>query len=201
MVSKDIDRAVDRFLAASSRIRNGLVQQRARILHAEASAPRIDAGSAGEVVNLTGTFENDVDYYVYEMGRLRAMVKAMGRPFGDPKELTEALRTFDKAVPHMKELRDARTHPIDGDRLDDVGTFTAAVRFSRDRKRKVVYLVDPRYHHHDSAMALLDVADAYLRRQLRRALAERPAEPLDVQIAKRNAKYADASAEDGDDAT
>jgi hypothetical protein len=197
MVSKDLGRAVDRFLASSSRIRRGLTMQRARILCGAADAPRLLPGTTEEVVDLSGTFANDVDYYVYEMGRLRAMVKAMGRPLDDPERLTEALRAFDEAVPHLKDLRDARTHPVDSDRLDDVGTMTAAIRFNVDGKGGVVYLVDPRYQHHDAAIALLDAVDEILHRLLRASLRERPAEPLDVQIARRNAEFANSVAEDG----
>ena len=58
------------------------MRQRARLLRDAAEARRLLPDTTDEIVDLTGTFVNDLDYYVYDMGRARAMVKAMGRPFG-----------------------------------------------------------------------------------------------------------------------
>lgn len=122
MISKDIDRATDHFLSASARIRNGLVTQRARIMQAAVEAPRLRSDGPNEYINLSETFANDVDYYVYEIGRARFIAVAMQRPFGYPKALEEAVDVFDEAIPHAKFIRDARTHPVDDDKLDDVVT-------------------------------------------------------------------------------
>lgn len=124
-----MDKAVHRFLSASSRIRTGLNVQRQRIQDDYDNAPRVFKGEPVEWVNVSAMHENDVDYYVYEMGRLRAMVKAMDRPFGFPTELKAALKTFDAVVPRLKDIRDPRTHPADNDALDRVTTFSAAMEF------------------------------------------------------------------------
>lgn len=190
MVSKDIDRATDRFLSAAARIRNGLITQRARIMQAAAEAPKLLEGQLGEATNLTDTFENDLDYYIYEMGRARDMAVEMDKPFGHPVEIKDALAAFDEAVPNLKRIRNPRTHPSDDARLDHVGSLSAAVEFAPTYPGGVTYLVDPRYQHHDAALALLDVIQAYLRGLLHAAMKERPGESLDIQIACRNAEAA-----------
>lgn len=190
MATKDIDLATSRFLSAAARIRNGLDMQRARITRAAEDAPRLLEGQEGEVTNLTDTFENDLDYYIYEMGRLRDMAEEMAKPFSHPPEIKEALAAFDEAVPELKKHRNARTHPSDDDRLDDVVSLSAAVRLRPVYPGGVTYLVDPRYQHHDAALALLDVIQTYLRGLLQAAAKSRPAEGLSAQIARRNSETA-----------
>lgn len=199
MVSKDVDRAIDRFLSASTRIRNGLITQRARIMEIAAEAPKLFEGKPYEVTDLSGTYENDLDYYVYEMGRARDMAEEMAKPFGHPIEIKDALAAFDVVVPNLKKIRNSRTHPSDDDRLDRVGSMSAAIRFELDGS--VAYLVDPRYQHHEAALDLLNAIDDYLHEKLQRAMTERPAEPIDIQIARRNAKAANLKAESGQEGT
>jgi hypothetical protein len=186
MVTKDVDRAIARFLAASDRIRRGLVVQRERLLSAERSAPKLFNGTAEQTTDLTVQFENDLDYYIYEMGRLRALVKSMQRPFGFPEEVDEALKTFDACVPNLVRIRDARTHPADTNQLDRIGTFSAAVELHPDGS--VTYLVDPRHRHHEAALALLDVVQNYLHRNLRERIALDPAKSVEEQIHERNSR-------------
>lgn len=189
MVSKDIDRAIDRFLTASTRIRNGLITQRARIMQSAAEAPKYFEGESHEFTDLSGTFENDLDYYIYEMGRLRDTAEEMAKPFGHPLEIREALAAFDAVVPELKKHRNARTHPSDDDRLDDVVSMSAAIRLGPVYPGGVTYLVDPRFQHHDAALDLLNAIDEYLHEQLQIAIAERPPEPIDIQIARRNKQH------------
>jgi hypothetical protein len=179
-----IDKAVQRFLAASRRIRTGLEVQRRRIQDGYDNAPSVLEGEPFEWVNVSDMHENDVDYYVYEMGRLRAMVKAMERPFGFPTELGEALKGVRRLGPKTQGHSGSSTHPADNDALDRVATFSAAMEFHDDGS--VDYLVDPRYQHHDATIALLDVVEAFLRTKLKETIAANPPGPLDVQIKQRN---------------
>jgi len=174
MVSRDMDRAIDRFLSASSRIRNGLITQRARTMQSEAEAPRYFEGEPHEYVDLSGTFENDLDYYIYEIGRARFIASAMQRPFGYPSVIEEAVAGFDLIVPHAKFIRDARTHPVDDDKLDQVVNLSGAVRLEPKPFGGVTYLVDPRYQHHEAALDLLDAIDTFLREQLRDSMTRNP---------------------------
>jgi hypothetical protein len=189
MVSKDIDRAIDRFLSASRRIRNGLTTQRARIMQSAADAPKQFEGESYEYADLSATFENDLDYYIYEMGRLRDMAEEMDKPFGHPQEIKDALAAFDEIVPELKKHRNARTHPSDDARLDDVVSLSAAVRLKPVYRGGVTYLVDPRYQHHDAALELLTAIETYLREHLQKRRAEDPPVSIDQQIARRNAQH------------
>src|SRR4028119_1371460 len=112
MTSRDVDAAVSRFLSATRRIEAGLTQQRDRVLATERTAPTLlDDPWAPQTKNLTGTFANDVDYYIYELGRLRDLV-AVEAPttFGKQEIFLNALKKFDQAIPHLKAIRNALTH-------------------------------------------------------------------------------------------
>jgi hypothetical protein len=149
MPTKDADLARSRFLAAVKRIRAGLGLQRSRILDRAAIAPRVLEGSPYEVINLTDTPDNDLDYYAYELGRLQDAAREMAKVFTNPKEVTEALATFDAALPNLRAARNPLTHPSDDARLDNVAWFSALVRLRGNGS--VEYLFDPRYGDHDAA--------------------------------------------------
>lgn len=167
----------------------------------EAHLPRLLQGTEHEVVDFTDSFANDVDYYIYELGRLQDLVQdealivfSVSNELRTnssepsrvaPRELGEALNDFLTAIPMLKETRNALTHLDDTIRMDDFGSFSAAVRFESDGG--VQYLVDPRYQHHDAALALSDALISYLQRLLRERIAGDPAKPLDEQIARKQA--------------
>ena len=108
------------------------------------------------------------------------------KSFGFPEEVDEALKTFDACVPNLVRIRDARTHTADTNQLDRIGTFSAAVELHPDGS--VTYLVDPRHRHHEAALALLDVVQNYLRRNLRERIASDPAKSVEEQIHERNSR-------------
>lgn len=90
-------------LPRRKRIRAGLELQRSRILDRAATAPRVLEDSPYEVVNLTDTPDNDLDYYAYELGRLQDAAREMAKVFTNPKEVTEALDAFNAALqPHCR---------------------------------------------------------------------------------------------------
>jgi len=70
MATQDPDRAISRYLSGLRRIRSGIEIQRGRVLELRQSAPRIRAGGH-EIVDYTGNEGLDLDYYVFEMVRLR----------------------------------------------------------------------------------------------------------------------------------
>ena len=161
--------------------------QRSRIMQAADEAPKLFEGKPYQVTDLSGTHENDLDYYVYELGRAHDMAKEMAKPFGHPTEIKEALAAFDVVVPAFKKtIRNPRTHPSDDARLDHVGSMSAAIRFEDDGS--VTYLVDPRYQRHDAALELLNAIDEFLHERLQERMAEDPPQPIDIQIARRNAE-------------
>lgn len=119
----------------------GVSLERQRIIAATATAPRLLEGTASEVVNLTGLPSNDLDYYVYELGRLQDAAREIIKVFDRPPEIVAALEAFDSAVPDLRAARNPLTHVSDDARLDDVAWFSAVVRLGPTGN--VVYLVDP----------------------------------------------------------
>lgn len=183
MPARDLDKAASRFLNALRRTTSGLETQRQRVLDRGVNAPRIRAGE-WEVVNLTGDTGNDLDYYVYELGRLQAVAQSIIKVFKLPPELLDAQAEFDRRIPRLKTIRDPLTHPNDDSKLDDVGWFSSVIRTSGDGT--VETLVDPRYHHHDAAMAYADALTAFLRAHVAAAIAASPPAPLRDQVVKRD---------------
>ena len=177
--------SVRRFLAATARIAAGLVKQHRRIVDREGGLPRLLAGTSEEVVDSTGAFQNDVDYYIYELGRLRDLVKTEALVvFGRPAELVAAVAKFERAIPDLPSIRNSLTHLDDTDRLDRFATFAAAVDLLPNGEVK--YLVDPRYGHHDAALELSRALSDYLRRTLKQSIVDDPPLPVGEQISRRN---------------
>ncbi|MEU4651708.1 hypothetical protein [Nocardia fluminea] len=133
------------------------------------SPPRLLAGTPDEVVNLTGTFDNDLDYYAVELVRLQDAAREMLKVFGSPHEVDDALASFDAALPNLRAVRNPLAHPSDDARLDGVVWFSNLVRLRDDGA--VENLLDPRYQHHEAAIALADALIAYLRNGIRASLA------------------------------
>lgn len=165
MPSVDRDRARSRFILAVKRFIAGARLERERLHRMAASAPRVLEGSEQEVVNLTGLPDNDLDYYIYELGRLQDAAREITTVFDSPAEVVDALATFDAAIPNLRAARNPLTHASDDQRLDDVGWLSALVRFRSNGS--VEYLVDPRYEHHDAAESLATALLSYLRAGLR----------------------------------
>jgi hypothetical protein len=160
MATKDPPKAYARLLAAHRRIIHGLEVQHRRITSRAAGAPKLSAGSGIDVTDLRGDPGNDIDYYVYELARLQDLAKEIGRVFGDPAEVADALGAFDRAIPALRRLRNPLTHPTDDERLDAVAWFDSVVKLQPGGA--VEYLVDPRYGHHDAALELGRVLSRYL---------------------------------------
>jgi hypothetical protein len=165
MPTKDPDKAASRFIAAVRRFQAGIHLERQRIIDARHNAPKLLPGEPHEVVDLTSVPVNDLDYYVYELGRLQDVAREMIKVFDSPSAVVDALERFDKAIPKLRQARNPLTHASDDARLDDVGSFSAVVRFLDFGK--VEYLVDPRFQHHEAATALADELLAFLRARLR----------------------------------
>jgi hypothetical protein len=161
MPTKDIDKAVSRFSFAIGRFIRGARIQRDRIVDRSANAPVITAGPWA-ITNLNGLPDNDVDYYIYELGRIRAAAQEMLTAFDSPTELVDALAAFDAAVPKLPKARNPLTHASDDARLDDAAWFEGLVLLGTSGYGSVEYLVDPRYQHHDAAEALAAALLAYL---------------------------------------
>jgi hypothetical protein len=164
MPSTDPDRACSRFINAVKRFIEGARLQRERMVMATDSAPRLLGGTPYEAVDLTGVPGNDLDYYVYELGRLQDAAREIIKVFGAPPDVVGALDVFDAAVPHLRAARNPLTHASDDSRLDDVGWMSAVIRLGPSGQ--VTYLVDPRYGHHDAAEALADALLKSLRAEL-----------------------------------
>lgn len=160
MASTDTEQARSRFVVARRRISQGLETQRARIMGRTAQAPKLFGGTGHEVTDLTGDAGNDLDYYVYELARLRELTCAINKTFDHPVEIVDALASFDQAVPHLRSIRNPLTHPSDDNRLDGVAWFDSVVRLLPNGS--VEYLVDPRYEHHDAALELCRALGTYL---------------------------------------
>lgn len=143
MPTKNPNQARRRFLRALQRTLHGLELQKRRI------ASPLTASDDGVFDN-----ENDADFYVYEMGRLRAIAVAAVRTFNKPQELVDALAAFDAAVPRLKDLRDPLTHPADDRKLDSIIWAGGHAELDFGPLRRVRYPVDSRYQHHDAAVTL-----------------------------------------------
>jgi hypothetical protein len=137
MESEDPDRARSRFIRAVQRCIAGARLQRERIITNADAAPRLLAGTNYEVVDLTAVPDNDFDYYIYELTRMREAARTTIRVFDEPRSVVEALQQFDAAVPRLREIRNPLTHPSDDNRLDDVSWFSADFRLKRDRACRI----------------------------------------------------------------
>lgn len=175
---------MSRYLAGLRRIGAGLEAQRSRVLDQSQNAPRIRAGGH-EIVDYTGNEGLDLDYYIFELVRLRDLGRSIRGSFKDDRaEVESMLDRFDQRIPRLAEIRNALVHIVDRDHLDDVMWFESVVR--RLPGGRVEYLVDPRYGHHDAAVALVEQLAGFLRARLRRSIAEDPPLSLDQQIAARD---------------
>jgi hypothetical protein len=160
MSTRDPRKARSRFSAANRRITHGLITQRQRIVDRTARAPRLAGAPSVELIDLRGDLGTDIDYYVYELARLRELAGEIISAFDRPREVVDALDAFETAIPALRSIRNPLTHPSDDDRLDDVAWFDAVLRLRPHGE--VQYLVDPRYSHHDAAMKLSEVISTYL---------------------------------------
>lgn len=186
MAPRDLDRAAGRFLNALRRITSGLVTQQERVLDRAAAAPRLLPGFHMEVIDLTGDTGNDLDYYIYELGRVEATGRLIIKVFGKPQQLVDAQAAFNLGIPRLKQIRDPLTHPNDNDELDDVGWFSSVVRHNDDGRTET--LVDPRYQQHDTALAYSDALQQHLRAHVAGAIAAVAPLSISKQIAKRDGK-------------
>ncbi len=187
MAKRDLDKAASRFLNALRRITSGIETQHQRIVDREANAPRLLPDLPIVVRDLTGDTGNDLDYYIYELGRLRHVGAAVIKVFGQPQDLVDAQAAFEASIPKLKKIRDPLTHPNDDDKLDDVGWFSSVVRLGDDGRPET--LVDPRYNHHDAALAYSSALTGYLRDRVAAAKTAHPPAPLRGQIAERQLRY------------
>jgi hypothetical protein len=165
MATRDLDKTASRFLNALRRTGAGLECQRQRIVQRAANAPRLLPGGPVEVIDLTGDTGSDLDYYIFELARLQDIGKALatvfGRVLGPQQGLLEAQAVFEAAIPRLREIRNPLTHPNDDEKLDQVGWFSSVVSTAPDGR--VSDLVDPRYGHHEAAMAYHATLTSYLR--------------------------------------
>lgn len=134
--------------------------QRGRILDRTAQAPKLFAGTVHEIVDFSSDVGSDLDYYIFELARLREVARIVIEKFGRPSEIVEALSAFDTALPHLRSIRDPLTHPSGDHRLDDVMWFDSVVKVGPHGS--VEYLVDPRYQHHNAAIELSEALSKYL---------------------------------------
>jgi hypothetical protein len=161
---KDPNVAVPRFLAGARSIRRGLALQRDRIMRAALDAPRLLEGEPEEAINFTDVPDNDLWFYVYELGRLRDLTKTVAGWFDEPS-LHTAVDELDAKIPHLRDARNRWTHVVDDGYLDWVVNFDSIVRLAGNGR--VEYLVDPRHHHHDAALACLTSVEHFLRGRVR----------------------------------
>ncbi len=165
MATRDLDKTASRFLNALRRTGAGLETQRQRILDRAANARRLLPNGPIKVIDLTGDTGNDLDYYIFELARLQDIGKAIttvfGRVLGPQQGLLDAQAAFEAAIPKLRDIRNPLTHPNDDEKLDRIGWFSSVV--STDADGRVRDLVDPRYGHHDAAMAYHAVLVSYLR--------------------------------------
>lgn len=165
MPTVDLDRARSRFIQAVKRFIAGARLEKDRLHDMTASAPRLLEGTQHEIVNLTSLPDNDLDYYIYELGRLQDAARGIIKVFDSPPEVVDALATFNAAVPNLRAARNPLTHASNDARLDDVAWLSALVRLRSNGS--VDYLVDPRAQHHDAAETLAAALLSYLRAGLR----------------------------------
>lgn len=181
--NRDLNKTASRFLNALRRITAGIEIQQQRIIDRSANAPRLLGGGPIEVINLTGDPGNDLDYYIYELGRLSETGNSIITIYGPEPELDSARDAFHAAIPNLKRIRHPLTHPNDNDELDAVAWFSSVVNLKSDGS--VEDLVDPRYEQHDAALAYSAALTTYLRHQVQVAIANDPAAPLKEQIRQR----------------
>lgn len=167
MPTKDPDKARSRFINATNRFLAGARLQRERVMRGAADAPRLLEGTPEEAVDLTSVPSNDLDYYVYELARLRAVADEVNKAFDDPQEISDAVAVFEAEIPELRNIRNPLTHASDDERLDDVAWFSAVVRLGSTSPGSVEYLVDPRYRHHEATEAFASAILSYLRAGLR----------------------------------
>ena len=160
VATTDGEKARARFLHALRRIASGLDTQRGRIMARTASTPKLFAGTGQEETDLTGDPCNDLDYYIYELARLRELAREINKAFDSPVDTVDALAAFEEASPALREIRNPLTHPSDDKRLDNVAWFDAVVRLLPHGA--VEFVVDPRYRHHDAAVGLSAALWSYL---------------------------------------
>lgn len=180
--NRDLDQSASRFLRMLRHTKAGLELQHRRVLEREANAPLLNVTPEATVYDADDE-GNDLDYYTYELARLRAMGTSIARVFGEAS-LEHAGDALEAAIPALRTIRNPLTHPNDDDRLDDVVWFGSLVRLSPDGR--VEYLIDPRYHHHDLAIAYVDQLIDFLRDKVKHAIAADPPLPIDEQIKRRN---------------
>ncbi len=161
MATAALDRGRSRFIHAVDRFIEGARLEKERLRQNSQSAPRLLTGTLYEVVDLTGIPGNDLDYYIYELGRLQDAAREISKVFDKPPAVVDALTAFDADIPYLRKARNPLTHASNDARLDDVAWFSALVRYRPNGL--VEYLVDPRDHHHDAAEALASALLAYLR--------------------------------------
>ncbi|PKW17664.1 hypothetical protein [Saccharopolyspora spinosa] len=144
------------FQQGLARVKAGLELQRSRILAWTEAAPQRVPG----LMDLRGTPSQDLDYYVYELARLQDLTRAVLRVFDEPEPIKIALAAFDSQIPDLRTIRNQLTH-IDGrSRLVNVMWFDSIVELGPNGTVK--YLVDPRYRHHDAAIALAAALQDFL---------------------------------------
>ena len=160
MPTKNPELARLRLTRALERTLHGLNLQKRRLAGARAQAPEVVPGIA--YLSGGGDSDNDADYYVYEMGRLHAVARAISGAFNKPPELEAARAAFDAAVPGLKKLRDPLTHPADNGALDNIIYVGGHVELDFGLSRRAQYPVDSRYEHHDAAVTLGNVLLAWL---------------------------------------
>ena len=166
MVSRDPRRAAERFLDASGRTRRGLIVQQERVQNAYDNAPSEfvtvdDEGIEWVESPIEG---NVIDHYVFEMGRIDALLLEMNRAFPDRIRLHAKHKKFSAALPGLKELRSAAPHPSDDERLDHVIRTFAAIR--RVGETDASYMVGPRSADHDVALEVPNFVYDFLLEQL-----------------------------------
>lgn len=189
MVATNLDQAVSRFTLATRRIRDGLKIQRQRIQDAYDAAPKTFEGEPTEWVDVSGLSANDIDYYAYELVRLRKTAEAMQRPLGSPQELVDALEEFAKSFPRLLAYRNATTHFANTPELDNVVVLSSVLEPDDDGVSLRPMVSPLSKESHGAAMTLLNVMDALLQRTLKQSIAADPPKPLDQQIEARNQKW------------
>ncbi len=162
MPTTDPARARSRYRRAIERTREGLIRQRQRQQERYDAAPRLIPDNPIPIVDMRGDHGLDLDYYIYELGRLQDIAREMLRSFDGPAEVVTALEAFDAGIPNLRRIRNPLTHVDDTARLDDVAWFSSVVLLSDFGRSED--LVDPRYGHHDAAMALADALENFLAR-------------------------------------
>jgi len=155
-----------RFTIAVERIIKGARLQRDRLAQrdTEKTRPLLPySAESRQIIDLTGEDGHDLDYYVYELGRLQDAAREIIKRFHEPDDVVAALDTFDQAIPYLREARNPLTHPSDDSRLDNVAFVGAVMKLGPNGS--VQYLVDPRHRHHEAAEALAKELLDYLRSQ------------------------------------